>query len=114
MGERAYFTATHRSTIRCLQDSAAFPGHPSLAALASTLGRDRRGGGASKPGDNLVPDCQYVITRAISIDRPPSAVWPWLLQIGFVLNEFGDFAMMRKMLLTIKKNVEADHRGVAA
>jgi len=169
---------------------------------------------ASLPGDDLVPECQSVITRAISIDRPPSAVWPWLLQIGFgkagfysndfldnfghpsadrvveefqdlqvgdwvpmfskvndttafkvaeilpstmlvwlkpdstwswllsptstgtrlvtririryrwdkpseavfslVLFEFGDFAMMRKMLRTIKKNVEAYNRGGTA
>jgi hypothetical protein len=35
------------------------------------------------PGDELVPGCQYRCTRAISIDAPPSAVWPWLVQIGF-------------------------------
>jgi hypothetical protein len=35
------------------------------------------------PGDDLVPGCQYVITRAVSFDTPPSAVWPWLVQIGF-------------------------------
>jgi hypothetical protein len=38
---------------------------------------------ATMPGDHLVPGCQYVITRAISIDAPPSEVWPWLVQIGF-------------------------------
>lgn len=35
------------------------------------------------PGDELVPGCQYRCTRAISIDAPPSAVWPWLVQVGF-------------------------------
>lgn len=29
------------------------------------------------------PDCQYRITRAISIDAQPDAVWPWLVQVGF-------------------------------
>ena len=35
------------------------------------------------PGDHLIPRCQYVITRAITIDAPPRVVWPWLLQVGF-------------------------------
>jgi hypothetical protein len=38
---------------------------------------------ASLPGDDLVPGCQYVATRAISIDAAPECVWPWLAQIGF-------------------------------
>ena len=39
--------------------------------------------GAAMPGDHMVPGCQYVITRAITIDAPREAVWPWLVQIGF-------------------------------
>jgi hypothetical protein len=35
------------------------------------------------PGDELVPGCQYVCTRALSIAGPPEAVWPWLVQVGF-------------------------------
>jgi hypothetical protein len=35
------------------------------------------------PADDLVPGCQYVVTRAVSIAAPPEAVWPWLLQVGF-------------------------------
>src|SRR5512133_3265594 len=38
---------------------------------------------AAMPGDELVQGCQYVVTRAINIDAPPSAVWPWLVQVGF-------------------------------
>ncbi len=36
------------------------------------------------PGDDLIPasDLQGATTRAISIDAPPSAVWPWLAQMG--------------------------------
>ena len=34
------------------------------------------------PGDALVPDAQFKATRAISIDAPPEAVWPWLVQVG--------------------------------
>jgi hypothetical protein len=38
---------------------------------------------AAMPGDDLVPGCQYSCTRAITIDVPPAAVWPWLVQVGF-------------------------------
>ena len=38
---------------------------------------------AAMPGDELVPGCQYRCTRAITIDVPPAAVWPWLVQVGF-------------------------------
>ena len=34
------------------------------------------------PGDDLIPGAQYKSTRAINIDAPPEAVWPWLVQVG--------------------------------
>jgi hypothetical protein len=37
---------------------------------------------AAMPGDDLLPRAQYRPTRAISIDAPPPAVWPWLVQVG--------------------------------
>ena len=37
---------------------------------------------ASLPGDTLLPQAQYRTTRAITIDAPPDAVWPWLVQVG--------------------------------
>jgi hypothetical protein len=36
----------------------------------------------SFPGDSLQPHAQFKATRAISIDAPPDAVWPWLVQAG--------------------------------
>ncbi|MGB0095943.1 MAG: hypothetical protein WBP81_25815 [Solirubrobacteraceae bacterium] len=38
---------------------------------------------AAMPGDELVPSAQTFCTRAITIDAPPVAVWPWLVQVGF-------------------------------
>jgi hypothetical protein len=35
------------------------------------------------PGDDIVPDATLDETRAITIDAPPSAIWPWLLQLGY-------------------------------
>jgi hypothetical protein len=34
------------------------------------------------PGDDLLPDPGIVSTRAIKVDAPPSAIWPWLVQMG--------------------------------
>jgi hypothetical protein len=38
---------------------------------------------APMPGDELVAGSQTFCTRAITIDVPPDAVWPWLVQVGF-------------------------------
>ena len=34
------------------------------------------------PGDELIPDARRVATRALTIDAPPDAVWPWIAQLG--------------------------------
>jgi hypothetical protein len=34
------------------------------------------------PGDDLLHDAGLVATRAVAIDAPPAAVWPWLVQMG--------------------------------
>jgi hypothetical protein len=35
------------------------------------------------PGDDLVPEAGIQDTRSLVIAAPPSAVWPWLLQLGY-------------------------------
>jgi hypothetical protein len=37
---------------------------------------------ARLPGDELLEEADGVSTRAITIDAPPSAVWPWIAQMG--------------------------------
>ncbi len=34
------------------------------------------------PGDDLLANPDIIATRAITIDAPPAAVWPWLVQMG--------------------------------
>jgi hypothetical protein len=34
------------------------------------------------PGDELLADAGIVSTRAVTIDAPPGAIWPWLVQMG--------------------------------
>ena len=36
----------------------------------------------SLPGDELLEGADIVATRAIGIDAPASAIWPWLVQMG--------------------------------
>ncbi|MCK2217331.1 SRPBCC family protein [Actinomadura sp. ATCC 31491] len=38
--------------------------------------------GEALPGDELVPRPHVVATRAVTVDAPPEAVWPWLAQMG--------------------------------
>jgi hypothetical protein len=38
---------------------------------------------APMPGDELVPDASVTATRAVTIDAPPEAVWPWIVQMGY-------------------------------
>jgi hypothetical protein len=33
-------------------------------------------------GDELMPHPDIMATRAVEIDAPPSAIWPWLVQMG--------------------------------
>src|SRR5579872_6316843 len=37
---------------------------------------------ARLPGDELLEAADGVATRAITVDAPASAVWPWLAQMG--------------------------------
>jgi hypothetical protein len=34
------------------------------------------------PGDDLLGDPDVITTRAVTIEAPPEAVWPWLAQMG--------------------------------
>jgi hypothetical protein len=45
-------------------------------------GATRGEAGGELPGDELLRDADLVSTRAITIAAPPSAVWPWLVQMG--------------------------------
>ena len=47
-----------------------------------TWGATRAEAGARLPGDELLEHADGVATRAISIDAPARAVWPWLAQMG--------------------------------
>jgi len=37
---------------------------------------------AQMPGDDLMASPDLISTRAITVEAPPSAIWPWLVQMG--------------------------------
>jgi hypothetical protein len=47
-----------------------------------TWGATEDEGRARLPGDELLEDADGVATRAITIEAPRAAVWPWLVQMG--------------------------------
>jgi hypothetical protein len=47
-----------------------------------TWGATDREATARLPGDELLEDAHGIATRAIDIDAPPVAVWPWIAQMG--------------------------------
>ncbi len=63
--------------------AGAFVGFVMLHRLGRTSGSTSAERAARAPGDELVPDPQFVTDHTITIDAPPSAVWPWLVQMGW-------------------------------
>lgn len=35
------------------------------------------------PGDDIVQNPHFAATRAVNVDAPPEAIWPWIRQMGF-------------------------------
>jgi hypothetical protein len=53
-----------------------------LRAWVLTWGATAEEAARPLPGDDLLDGADIVATRAIGIDAPPSAIWPWLVQMG--------------------------------
>lgn len=51
---------------------------PRLLRWGATCGEAQR----PLPGDAIVPRAHIQATRAITVEAPPEAVWPWLVQMG--------------------------------
>jgi hypothetical protein len=56
--------------------------HRHLRNWVLTWGATAEEAAGRMPGDDLLEPADIVATRAIGIDAPPSAVWPWLVQMG--------------------------------
>jgi hypothetical protein len=69
-----------RGTAAALTAAAAYG---ALQWLGRTYGATAAERADPLPGDRLVTSPRIVTTHATTIDAPPSAVWPWLVQMGW-------------------------------
>jgi hypothetical protein len=63
--------------------AAAAVAEVALIRLGKTFGSTADELRAPLPGDDLVLDPAVQTDHAVTIDAPPSAVWPWLVQMGW-------------------------------
>ena len=56
--------------------------YPLMRRPILTWGATADEAGSRLPGDELLEEADGVSTRAITIDAPAAAVWPWLAQMG--------------------------------
>ena len=53
------------------------------------------------PGDELVENPRFVSTRAITIDAPAEAVWPWLVQLGYGRGGFYSYDWFENLFMRV-------------
>lgn len=58
-------------------------GEAVLVHLGRTYGSTKDERTTALPGDRVVSDPTVVTDHATTIDAPPAAVWPWLVQMGW-------------------------------
>ena len=63
--------------------AAAVGAYGALQWLGHTAGATRDERRRRLPGDDVCAHPQIVTTHATTIDAPPEAVWPWLVQMGW-------------------------------
>jgi hypothetical protein len=75
---------TRHTTLRVAESAAlVVAGYPALLRKRClTWGATHEERVREMPGDDLLPSAVVVTTRAVTVNAPPSAVWPWLVQMG--------------------------------
>jgi hypothetical protein len=61
------------------------------------------------PGDEVVSDVMAHYTKALTIDAPPEAVWPWLVQIGDRRAGFYSYDWVERLAFGTVHYVERTH-----
>jgi hypothetical protein len=64
---------------------------------------------ATLPGDEFVPDAGLTMTRAVTIDAPPDAVWPWIVQIGQDRAGFYSYTPVENLAGCAMRNADRVH-----
>jgi hypothetical protein len=58
------------------------------------------------PGDHVPRTPQFEILHAVTIDAPPSAVWPWLVQLGHDRAGFYSYDWLERLFMADVHNVK--------
>jgi hypothetical protein len=69
----------------------------------------------SLPGEDLIADPIWEFTHAVSIDAPPEAVWPWLVQIGQGRGGFYSYELLENLVgcrITNADEILPDHQSL--
>ncbi|HMK92079.1 MAG TPA: SRPBCC family protein [Thermoleophilia bacterium] len=77
--------ATRAATILAAAGAAGWTVHRLARRSGVTAGETR----LSLPGDEIVARPLWESTRGITIDAPPAAVWPWIVQMGYPSHRAG-------------------------
>jgi hypothetical protein len=75
-----------RATIVALVSALVVAGSVYVLVVRPRLRRwgvDPLDEGLALPGDDLVASAGAIETRGVTIDAPPAAIWPWLVQMGY-------------------------------
>ena len=105
----------HRSAIRYLRSFVA-PGTALAIAYPTVIRPWMLHWGATDeerhkalPGDELVPNPVTVSTRAITVQAPVDAVWPWLAQIGQDRGGFYSYEWLENLAGSKMRNADRIH-----
>lgn len=86
---------------------------PQMARWGARLGEPVR----RLPGDDQIPMPNYEATRAVDIDAPVEAVWPWLAQMGRSRTGWYSYAMLDNNGIPsaayLRKDIEAPEVGMS-
>jgi len=61
------------------------------------------------PGDSIVVAACTTTTIAITIDKPPSAIWPWIVQMGLNKGGFYSYTWLENMFGCKLRNAQTIH-----
>ena len=91
-------TSLLRQSVEVVAALPLFAATPLLRPWHSRWGATASEVASTMPGDELFPRAQFQATRAITIAAPPSAVWPWLVQVGYGRAGFYSYDLVENLV----------------
>jgi hypothetical protein len=82
---------------------------PFLRRRRARWGIDPQSATQPMPGDGLVASPRWSWTHGIDIDAPPSAVWPWVAQVGADRGGFYSYQWLENLVGCRLRNAETVH-----